>query len=122
MSGSHEVVDGFGVVLSGDGDVGVFRVEVDEQLFEDGLVELALAAFGEPSVELVGAFEEVELGGEDVGALLEAFAGVLEPGLELLAGVGCVGGQVDEVFFLAVDAGQFCGELFVQTVMASSTR
>ncbi|WP_285599527.1 hypothetical protein [Kineosporia sp. NBRC 101731] len=85
MSGGHEVVDRICVVLSGDGDVGVFGVEVDEQLFEDGLVELALATTGEPSVELVRALEQVELGVEDVGALLKAFAGVFEPGFELLA-------------------------------------
>ncbi len=85
VSGGHEVVDRICVVLSGDGDVGVLGVEVDKQLFEDGLVELALAATRESSVELVGALEEVELGGEDVGALLKAFAGVLEPGFELLA-------------------------------------
>ncbi|WP_307244469.1 hypothetical protein [Kineosporia succinea] len=68
-------MDWFCVVLSGDGDVGIVRVEVDEQLFEDGLVELALTAAGEPSVELVGALEQVQLSGEDVGALLAAFAG-----------------------------------------------
>ena len=132
MGGGHEFGDGFAVGLAGDGDDGFLGVLVDEEFLEDGLVEQASAVVGGLAVELVGVAEQVELGLHDGCAFVEAVVGLVQAfldvaflclqagqaGADFAAGQVSVGGEVEEVFFVPVDGGEFGGELVVEQLPA----